>query len=149
MTGQTGDLWIEGTFVYGGIVVMVNMTILYGTFSHTIGSLFIVFLSAGSFFVVFYLFSSIGVPTLASLFFETIAFKIYGPLLLFFFIYNFPIDIFLNFLSTSHQETITAREKETKRREKKKFLKGLNAAKLAPLLRISGYAFSGEAGHVP
>ena len=81
---------------------MVNMTILYGTYSHTLGSLFIIFASVGSFFVIFYLFSSIGVPTLESLFFETLSFGFYGPILLFFFIYNFPLDVFLNFLTQSH-----------------------------------------------
>lgn len=40
-------------------------------------------------------------------------------------------------------------EKRIKAIEKKKFTKGLDPSKLAPINRYTGYAFSGEAGHAP
>lgn len=40
-------------------------------------------------------------------------------------------------------------EKKNKRIKKRKFTKGLDPNKLAPLRKYHGYAFSGEAGHAP
>ena len=29
-SGNYGDLWLEGTFAYGAVVILANITILYG-----------------------------------------------------------------------------------------------------------------------
>lgn len=57
MEGQVGDLWLEGTFAYGAIVIVANMTILYGSYSHSLFSIFMILLSVAAYFVIFWLFS--------------------------------------------------------------------------------------------
>ena len=96
--GTNGDLWLAGTFAYCSIVILVNMTILYGTFSHTIYSVLIVGASVGSFFVVFYLLSHLHLPTLDHLYTEIMTYRTFYLNLIFFFLAFFPIDRFLYFI---------------------------------------------------
>jgi hypothetical protein len=96
--GQTGDLWLEGTFAYGAVVILTNMTILYSSFSHYTWSVLMIFMSVGSFFVIFFLFSMLGVSTLDHLFTEIITYPIFGLNLFLFFTVTFPIDRFLYFI---------------------------------------------------
>ena len=56
-TGQSGDLWLEGTFAYGAIVILANMAILYGSNSHTFISIMMIIASVAAYFIVFWLFS--------------------------------------------------------------------------------------------
>ncbi len=56
-SGQLGDLWLEGTFAYGAIVIIANMTILYGSYSHTVFSLLIIAASVSAYFSIVWLFS--------------------------------------------------------------------------------------------
>lgn len=98
-TGKSADLWIEGTFTYGAIVIFCNITILYGSYSHTLGSIFVIFASIGSFFGIFYLFSSIGLSALDGLFKEILTYPTLGLSLFFFFTFTFPVDRFLFFLT--------------------------------------------------
>jgi len=56
-TGQSGDLWLEGTFAYGAIVIVANMTILYGSNSHTLISILMIVASVSAYFIIFWLFS--------------------------------------------------------------------------------------------
>ena len=57
--GQLGDLWLEGTFAYGAIVILANMAILYGSYSHTLISVLMISASVSAYFVIFWLFSSL------------------------------------------------------------------------------------------
>lgn len=104
--GQTGDLWLEGTFAYGAIVILCNISILYGSFSHTLGSVAIILLSIASFFGVFWLFSFLGFTTLDGLFDEYISFPTTGLNLVFFFFITFPIDAFLYFRTQQKKEKV-------------------------------------------
>jgi magnesium-transporting ATPase (P-type) len=63
--GQLGDMWLEGTFAYGAIVIVANMTILYGSYSHSIISFFMIVLSVSAYFGIFWLFSFLKISTLA------------------------------------------------------------------------------------
>lgn len=56
-SGNTGDLWIQGVFAYGSVVILANMTILSGQSSHTVYSALLSLASVGAFFVLFWLFS--------------------------------------------------------------------------------------------
>lgn len=128
---------------------MVNMTILYGSYFHSVVSVFIIFASISLYFVIFYLFSSLGIEYIDSIFFETMSIPVYWPLLLFFFLHSFPIDMFLNFVRLGSLERQAEREKEKKEEEKRDLMMAQSHSLLAPLKRVGGYAFSGEAGHVP
>lgn len=48
---------------------------------------------------------------------------------------TFPIDAFFHWVTTSQRENQELLEKEQKRIERKKFVKGLDPSKLAPLHR--------------
>jgi phospholipid-transporting ATPase len=63
--GELGDLWLMGTFAYGAIVIVANMTILYGSYSHTFISVFMIFASVAAYFVIIWLFSFLQISTLA------------------------------------------------------------------------------------
>ena len=116
------------------------MTILYGSFSHTIWSVLMIFLSIGSFFLIFYLLSSMGLPTLESLFEQTIMFPAFFLNLLFFLTFTLPIDRFLYFIDKWAREEIYYQEKQKKLDEKKKFTKGLDPNKLAPIHRCINHS---------
>ena len=133
--GQLGDLWLMGTFAYGAIVILANLTILYGSYSHTFFSILTIFASVLAYFAIIYLFSFLQISTLADQFPELIVFPTYWANLLFFYMLIFPTDAFFNWLTESkHQKEIEA-EKERKRQDKKKFVKGMDPNKLAPLQR--------------
>ena len=66
LNGNDGDLWLEGVFAYGSVVIIANTTILYGSSSHTIPSILIILVSVASFFGVFYMFSTLGISTLSN-----------------------------------------------------------------------------------
>lgn len=100
-----------------------------------------IFLSIGSFFAIFFLFSYIGLPTLENLFEETMAFPTVGLNLIFFFLITFPIDRFLYFITESKREKEAYLEKQKKIAEKKKFTKGLDPSKLAPIHRCKSLLY--------
>lgn len=93
-----GDLWLQGVFAYGSVVVLANMTILYGSSSHSFYSLVLIAGSVGAFFVLFWLFSFLELSTLAFQFGEIITFPTYWANLLFFFLLLFPVDSFFNWI---------------------------------------------------
>lgn len=138
-TGITGDLWTEGTFAYGAVVIFCNMTILNGSFSHTFWSLFIIIGSIGSFFGIFFLLSTIGLSSLDKLFPEIITYPTFGLNLIFFFLMSIPIERFLFHLSEWRREEVELQEKKKKIEDKKKFTKGLDPNKLAPIHRCKVY----------
>ena len=53
--GQPGNLWVTGTHIYGMVVIMTNMKILYSTNNYTIFSTMIVLLSIASFYLMVYI----------------------------------------------------------------------------------------------
>ena len=55
--------------------------------------------------------------------------------LIFFYLVCFPIDTFLNWIKTQKQEREVIIEKEKKIEDRKKFVKGLDLNKLAPIHR--------------
>jgi magnesium-transporting ATPase (P-type) len=148
-SGNYGDLWLEGVFAYGAVVIIANMTIIYGSSSHTVFSVALIGMSVGAFFVLFWLFSFLQLSTLADQFWELLSFPTYWMNLLFFFTVTFPLDAFFHWVVASSREAAEIREKARKHEDRKKFVKGLDPNKLAPLHRHHGYAFSGEAGHAP
>ena len=64
-TGNLGDLWLDGVFTYGAVVIIANMTILYGSSSHTSYSLLIIFASVGAYFGLFWLLSYLELSSLS------------------------------------------------------------------------------------
>ena len=109
--GGYGDLWLIGTFAYGTIVILANMVILHNSNSHTIYSMFFIFASVGAYFVLFWLFSFLGLSTLDHEFSEMISFHYYPFCLAFFFLMVFPVDTFFNFLTQKSRERSDYNEK--------------------------------------
>jgi len=139
-SGNYGDLWLSGTFAYGAVVILANMTILYGSFSHSLYSLGLIGASVSAFFVLFWLFSFLRLSTLADQFGEITSFPVYPLVLLFFFTVSVPLDVFFNWVVTSSRESEAEREKIQKRQDRKKFIKGLDPNKLAPLHRRKAHS---------
>jgi Zn-dependent M16 (insulinase) family peptidase len=133
-TGQLGDLWLEGTFAYGAIVIVANMTILYGSNSHSLISILVLVASVSAYFLVFWLFSFLQVSTLADQFQEMISYPTYWLNLVFFYLLCFPLDMFFNFLRREALEQETAKEKAKKVEDRKQFVKGLKVDSLPPIL---------------
>ena len=111
------------------------MTLLYGSSSHTFFSITLIAASVVSFLAVFWLFSFLRLGTLANSYEEIISFPTCWLNLLFFILLIFPLDTFFNWVVQSGREALERREKERKRIERKKFVKGLDPNKLAPLHR--------------
>jgi hypothetical protein len=80
---------------------------------------------------------------------EITSFPIFFYVTFYFILFVYPTDGFLHFLNKWQREREVYAEKDEKRKKKKKFTKGLDPSKLAPIHRYTGYAFSGEAGHAP
>ena len=135
MEGQLGDLWLEGTFAYGAIVIVANMTILYGSYSHSFFSIVMILLSVGAYFSIFWLFSFLQISTLADQFPEMISFPTYWANLLFFYMIVFPTDSFFNWLTSNSHRREEEREEEQRKEDEKKFAKGFDLSKLAPIHR--------------
>jgi VIT1/CCC1 family predicted Fe2+/Mn2+ transporter len=55
--GQIGGLTLDGNFVFGALVIIVNVKVLTSSYQYTFWSVLLVVLSIGSFFAVFTLFS--------------------------------------------------------------------------------------------
>lgn len=135
MEGQLGDIWLEGTFAYGAIVIVANMTILYGSYSHSLISIFMILVSVGAYFSIFWLFSFLRISTLADQFPEMISYPTYWANLLFFYMIVFPTDSFFNWLTTIRHQREGAMEEEKRKEDEKKFAKGFDLSKLAPIHR--------------
>lgn len=103
-SGNYGDLWLHGVFAYGAVVILANMTLLYGSSSHTFYSLAILGSSVGAFFVIFWLFSFLRLSTLAFQFHEIITYPNYFACLIFFFTVSVPLDTFFNWVVTASRE---------------------------------------------
>lgn len=163
MEGQLGDLWLEGTFAYGAIVIVANMTILYGSYSHSIFSILMILVSVAAYFGIFWLFSFLQISTLADQFPEMISYPTYWANLLFFYMIIFPTDSFFNWITSSKLLRQDELEAQQRKEDEKKFAKGFDLNKLAPIHRRKlfyfiakprciidhGYAFSGESGQAP
>lgn len=53
--GHPSNLWVTGTHIYGMVVIIANVKILYSTNSHTIYSTLTVLLSIASFYVMVFI----------------------------------------------------------------------------------------------
>lgn len=53
--GQPSSLWVTGTHIYGMVVIIVNIKVMYSTNSHTIFSLLVIWGSIASFYVMVYI----------------------------------------------------------------------------------------------
>lgn len=149
VTGRIGDLWMQGTFAYGAIVILANVRIAYDSYSHYKITIICIIGSIASFFLVFYLMNLWQESDLFNEYYEINNYPTYGANLFIFFFIMYPIDSFLYFAVQSIKEE---RERKLKRKrtiEKIKYTRGLDVQKLAPLHKYRGYAFSGEAGHTP
>jgi hypothetical protein len=62
---------------------------------------------------------------------------------------TFPVETFFTFVKTDITESKEKRIRQERKIQKRRFTKGLDPEKLAPLRKYHGYAFSGEAGHTP
>ena len=133
--GKLGDLWMSGTCAYGSVVILVNMTMLHDSYSHTIFSVLINLLSSGFFFLAFYITSYIGLPILDGMFQEILSFPIYIFISFYFVMFAYPTDGFLHFITQWQRDREVQVEKELKRKKKRKFTKGLDPTKLAPIQR--------------
>lgn len=104
-TGNTGDLWINGTFAYGAIVILCNTKVLYDSYSHYKGSVFVIFWSVAAYFIIIYLLNITPSFSLYSIFYESLTFPTYYLNILFFLFFTFPTDCFINFVNSSVQES--------------------------------------------
>ena len=55
--GQMGGLTLDGNFIFGALVIIVNIKVLIGSYQYTFWSVFWIVLSIASFFGVFAMFS--------------------------------------------------------------------------------------------
>lgn len=53
--GQPSNLWVTGTHIYGMVVIITNLKVMYSTNSHTIFSTLIILASIASFYVMVYI----------------------------------------------------------------------------------------------
>jgi hypothetical protein len=111
------------------------MTLLYGSSSHTLYSLALIGGSVGAFFVLFWLFSFLRLSTLAFQFHEIITYPNYFACLIFFFTVTVPLDAFFHWVVSASREADETQRKQKKKEDCKKFVKGLDPNKLAPLHR--------------
>jgi hypothetical protein len=111
------------------------MTILYGSYSHSLLSIVTILLSVGAYFSIFWLFSFLRISTLADQFPEMISYPTYWANLLFFYMLVFPTDSFFNWLTTSRHQKEDEEEELKRKEDEKKFAKGFDPNKLAPIHR--------------
>jgi hypothetical protein len=111
------------------------MTLLYGSSSHTLYSLALIGGSVGAFFVLFWLFSFLRLSTLAFQFHEIITYPNYFACLFFFFTVTVPLDAFFHWVVSASRDADETQRKQKKKEDRKKFVKGLDPNKLAPLHR--------------
>lgn len=110
-SGRIGDLWMQGTFAYGAIVILANVRIAYDSYSYYKMTILSILISIGSFFVVFYLMNIWEDSVLFNEYYEINSYPTYGANLFIFFFIMYPIDSFLYFVSSSYKA-----EKEAKAR---------------------------------
>ncbi len=118
------------------------MTILHGSYSHSLLSLFMIVVSVGAYFAIFWLFSFLKISTLADQFPEMVSYPTYWANLLFFYMIVFPIDSFFHWITKSKQEKEEMLEEEQRKLNEKKFAKGFDPNKLAPIHRRKYFRFN-------
>lgn len=87
--GSPSSMWLTGTLVYGLVVIVVNVKILFSTHTHTALSLLINVASMLSFFGMFFLENTFTfVPQLNAVFFPALRIPSFYFLIVFFIFYT-------------------------------------------------------------
>jgi len=152
--GKTPDLWLTGTLLFGAVVCIVNNTLLQDSSSLNWLMLTLTILSTLSFFVVFWAVSQFQWDEAFGEFYQ---FWMYPQILLvfaFFALFAWPIQAFTNWWFQSKKKE--ARQIQIERNAYKKELDdgevkeaAEQESKARPAAGHTGFAFSGEEGHVP
>ena len=103
-SGRLGDIWLTGTYVYFAVVILANTRIIIDSNSHTWYSLMIIALSIGSFYIFFYLENLWKPCELFGLFPEIHSMPTYYLLVIFIFLFSFPVDMFILFVDSKINE---------------------------------------------
>jgi len=147
--GKTGDMWLEGQFIYGAVVIMVNMRILQDTYSHTFISFLFTSGSIASFYLIYYLMSLITTIEITGSYEETIKFPVYYICLVAVYLAMIPVDTLLYGLKQIEKEKQAMMEEWEKEQLRREQSLVMEPSGLAPIKKHHGFAFSGEAGHTP
>lgn len=148
--GDIGDIWVQGSFIYGAVTIIVNLKIMYDGHTHTFISLFILWGQILTFFAFFWAFSQMKSSTVYGLADEIPRWPVFYMALIFFALTPIPVDTAIRMVEKEMVEE-KEKEEEVKMVEyQRKLTKGLDKSKFKHLLKNhKGYAFSGDAGHNP
>jgi hypothetical protein len=148
--GDIGDIWVQGSFIYGAVTIIVNLKILYDGHTHTVLSMFIIWSQILFFFIMFWLFSQMQDSTIYGLADEIPRWPVFYMAIIFFCLTPVPTDTAIRMLEFN---MIQEKEKEDDAKNmeyQRKLTVGLDRNRFKHLLHNhKGYAYSGEEGHVP
>lgn len=148
--GDIGDIWVEGSFVYGAVAIIVNLKLLYDGNTHTFASMFLIWLQILTFFVMFALFASIKDLTIYGLADEIPRWPIFYMAIIYFALMPVPIDTAIRMIEKEYIQEKEQEEEIHMMDYQRKLTKGLDKSKFKHLMHNhKGYAFSGDSGQVP
>lgn len=155
--GKTPDIWLVGTLLYGGIVAVVNCKVLQDSHSHTGMSIVINVLSTLTFFGVFSILDLFKHDQLYAQFDEIWQYPQFIGVYCFMLLFMWPINTFNFFCFKSkrfekHQKFIEQNKlklDEEREVEQEGLVLPQPSPEFAQQKLHTGFAFSGEEGHVP
>jgi len=148
--GQPSSIWITGTLIYGLVVIVVNIKLLFSVHNHTFMSFLVNFLSIASFYVMFYVENTLDfVPQLNHTFFNAMIIPSYYLLICFFILFTMVTEFLMYWTGVWYKQR---KEVKKKIEEKKKMLKKRQiqpVVVIRPTIKHMGFAFDSESGNVP
>lgn len=172
-SGKTPDLVIIGSLLYFAVVLFVNLKLIHDSNSLSIPLIFLSLLSCVSFVGVFYGFSQLKESPLHLQFAHVWHYPQYSLCVLFFTLAMWPLNqiLYLYFSHQTKEDRIQAIEDNSSKKEKhrreqaqqdleerqqilkdqqRETMRGsISSASLGKYTQHTGFAFSGEEGHVP
>jgi magnesium-transporting ATPase (P-type) len=152
--GKTVSLWMSGSLVYAGVVIIANLKILGSFHLHSFWSVLIIMLSICTYFVSFYVFSLIpNMNYLYGLFPGLMNSPLTYFSLLFCFMMVFSFDKIGSLVRNEIEERLEKKEEMEKKEEEEYFQKLMDASPFGSrgsfVRRNTGYAFAEEDTHAP
>ena len=136
---------MTGTLVYALVVIVVNVKILYSTYTHTFLSVIINLLSIGSFFVIFYMENVVYfVPQLYQIFSHAVRVPAFYFLILFFVLFTISTEKIMYHTGEYYKDI-----KEQKKKEQEQKImharKQLESGIVRHTIKHKGFAYEADA----
>jgi hypothetical protein len=140
-------MWVTGTLVYGLVVIIVNVKVLFSTYTHTFLSTLVNLGSIASFFFMFYFENTLTfIPQLSGAFLHAIKIPSFYFLIVFFVLFTVVTEIIMFWVGVYHKEKKEIKKIEEEKRMLQQRKEISQPSQHKKKKRYRGFAYDGDTG---